>query len=119
MLIASVLSLTRYRSADGTASITSHRIKSDYVCLLILTQTQSTLCCAGLWGGRSGLRANGTAAVGPPDQSGLRPEPARPAVQQDHSVQDYHTCGSGINPSTDMGTRAQDGGQPHHQEVHG
>lgn len=28
-----------------------------------------------------------------------------PCVQQGHSVWDYHTCGSGINPSRDMGTR--------------
>lgn len=28
-----------------------------------------------------------------------------PSVQQRHSVWDYHTCGSGINPSRDMGTR--------------
>lgn len=28
-----------------------------------------------------------------------------PRVQQRHSVWDYHTCGSGINPSRDMGTR--------------
>lgn len=30
-----------------------------------------------------------------------------PSVQQRHSVWDYHTCGSGINPSRDMGTRDQ------------
>lgn len=33
------------------------------------------------------------------------------AVQQRHSVWDYHTCGSGINPSRDMGTRDQGGSE--------
>ncbi|KAK5861506.1 hypothetical protein PBY51_022897 [Eleginops maclovinus] len=28
-----------------------------------------------------------------------------PSVQQAQSVWDYHTCGSGINPIRDMGTR--------------
>lgn len=123
MPIASILTLTRYgSSADGTASdasITSHRIKSDFVRLLILTPTQSTLCCAGLWGAGLGCRPMG------PQLSNLlikadwglnRPDPRfsrtilfriiTPVVQ-------------GLIPAQTWEPDPRTGGGPHYQQAHG
>lgn len=44
-------------------------------------------------------------AVGPLIKADRGLSGINPSVQQRHSVWDYHTCGSGINPGTDMGTR--------------
>lgn len=49
----------------------------------------------------------GTTAVDPLIKADWGLSTVSPSVQQPHSVWDYHTCGSGINPSRDMGTRNQ------------
>lgn len=49
----------------------------------------------------------GTTAVAPLIKADWGLSTVSPSVQQPHSVWDYHTCGSGINPSRDMGTRNQ------------
>lgn len=46
-----------------------------------------------------------SAAVVPVIKADWGPVAVNPCVQQGHSVWDYHTCGSGINPTRDMGTR--------------
>lgn len=51
------------------------------------------------------LWTNRSPAVGPPIKADWGLGTVSPGVQQPHSVWDYHTCGSGINPSRDMGTR--------------
>lgn len=73
--------------------------------LLILAQAFVVLDS----GGRSASWASETTA----DQSGPAPEPERTQSSAGPSVEDYHTCGSGINPSRDMGTSGQDGERRH------
>lgn len=86
----------------SNTSNTSHYIT---VCLpnniLSLSRT-SVLCFVppshSLWTDRN-------TAVGPLIKADWGLSTVSPCVQQRHSVWDYHTCGSGINPSRDMGTR--------------
>ncbi|KAM7380933.1 hypothetical protein PAMP_004201 [Pampus punctatissimus] len=51
------------------------------------------------------LWTNRSPAVGPLIKADCGLGTVSPSVQQPHFVWDYHTCGSGINPSRDMGTR--------------